>query len=159
MHSLAKFVLHLTISTRMHINEVAFAIIQNQQHSTPFQILGSRPDITVKDLCMEHCRSDIETSRSFLSHWPFEACLWRHLYMAIQPLIIMLNSSEDRQLFHHCHLCRILVTAHFSRRTSKNPIQAGVRIQCGRYFVHPLLSEYRNGDWYPPDHRDPFALF
>jgi hypothetical protein len=83
----------------MHINEVAFSILQNQSHSTPFQIVGGRPEMTIKDWCIEHCRSDIEQCHSFLSHWPFEACLWRHLYIAIQPLTLMLDDTQNGQLF------------------------------------------------------------
>ena len=106
----------------MHMNEVAFAIIQNQQHSTPFQVLGSRPGVTIRDICVEHCRSDIETSRSFLSHWPFEACLWRHLYMAMQPLILMLDTSENRQLFTMA--CTMLRSGYSKFRLCGHLLQA-----------------------------------
>lgn len=111
-----------TYYLRMHMNEVAFAIIQNQQHNTSFQILRVPSNVTIKDLCLEHCRSDIESSRSFLSHWPFEACLWRHLYMSMQPLVLMLDNSEGRQLFTVA--CTIMRSGYGSFRLCGHLLQA-----------------------------------
>ncbi|KAI6777639.1 uncharacterized protein J7T54_005716 [Emericellopsis cladophorae] len=88
-----------TIYLRMHQNEVAFAIIQNQRHEAPFEISADEPGIIIKDLCARHCRSDVEMAKMFLSYWAFEPCLWRHLYLSLQPLSLMLDRSECRQLF------------------------------------------------------------
>lgn len=83
----------------MHQNEVGLAIIQNQRHGMLFELPANQPGTTIKELCVRHCRSDVEMSEKFLSQWTFESCLWRHLYLSLQPLTLMFDSPECRQLF------------------------------------------------------------
>lgn len=85
--------------TRMHLSEIGFAIIQSQSHDLLLELPASQPGTTIKELCLNHCRSDIKMAEMFLLHWPFEACLWRHLYLSLQPLSLMLDDPEARQLF------------------------------------------------------------
>lgn len=93
---------NFTLSTcylKMHINEVAFAIIQSQGHKVTLRQVASQAGVSIKDLCLWHCRSDVEISQLFLAEWPFEACLWRHQYLSLQPLVLLCDDPEARQLF------------------------------------------------------------
>ena len=85
---------------RMHQNEAGLAIIQNQRHGMLFELPANQPGNIIKELCVRHCRSDVEIFEKSLSHWAFEPCLWRHLYLSLQPLTLMFDSSECCQLFN-----------------------------------------------------------
>lgn len=87
------------IYLRMHLTEISFAIIQSQSHDMLFELPANQPSTTIKELCLTHCRSDVNLSELFLSYWPFETCLWRHLYLSLQPLALMFDNPEGRQLF------------------------------------------------------------
>lgn len=106
----------------MHLNEVAFAIVQNQQHVTLFELPTNKPGTTIKSICLEHCSSDVEMSELFLSHWAFEACLWRNLYLALQPLALTLDDPQGCDLFTRASV--MLRSGYSSFRTCGHLIQA-----------------------------------
>ena len=83
----------------MHFNEVGFAIIQTLRHEILFETPASQPGTTTGELCLLRCQSTVDTNELYLSHFPFEPCTWRHLYIAAQPLVLMLRKPRGRRLF------------------------------------------------------------
>ncbi len=91
----------------MKLDEAAFGIIQTLRHQALFETPASQPGTIVKDLCLFHCQSVVDKVRSFLSHWRFDGFIWRFLYVALQPLVLLLDDPQGRQLFvNACQMMR-----------------------------------------------------
>ncbi|KAM4067534.1 hypothetical protein HRG_001434 [Hirsutella rhossiliensis] len=86
--------------------------------STP----ASQPGTTIRDLCLHHCSSDSHVVDAFLGRWPFDSLLWRHLYLSMQPLVLLFRNAVARDIFakdcmmmrHGCHtfpICGLLLQA------------------------------------------------
>ncbi|KAF4511812.1 hypothetical protein G6O67_001020 [Ophiocordyceps sinensis] len=88
-----------TCFLRMHENEVGFGIVQTLRHEALFETPASQPGTTIEDLCLRHCTSDSKTIDAYLGRWPFDSLLWRHLYLSMQPLVLMFDNPLARDVF------------------------------------------------------------
>ncbi|KJZ69553.1 hypothetical protein HIM_11046 [Hirsutella minnesotensis 3608] len=96
-----------TCYLRMQENEVAFGIIQTLRHSTLFETPASQPGTTIGDLCLYHCGSNAKWCDAYLSKWPFDTLIWRHLYLSMQPLVLMFDIPAACDIFaNECMMMR-----------------------------------------------------
>lgn len=100
-----------TCFLQMHENEITYVLIQNLPLDTSFDNPFNTKGITVKDLLLRTCQSDIEMADIFLQKWHPDAIVTRQLYLAMQPLVLLLHDPVSHELFTRaCSLAR--VTAH-----------------------------------------------
>ncbi|ROT35895.1 hypothetical protein SODALDRAFT_53529 [Sodiomyces alkalinus F11] len=88
-----------TCFIRMHENEVAHTILQTLPYETHFETPFTSRGTLVKDLVLEHCRSDIELAEVYLQKWPYEAMSSRVLHVATQTLVPILDDPVTHDLF------------------------------------------------------------
>ncbi|KJZ70966.1 hypothetical protein HIM_09621 [Hirsutella minnesotensis 3608] len=100
---------------RMQENEVGFGIVQTLRHGMLFEAPASQPGTTIGDLCFHHCASDAKTIDAYLSRWPFDTLIWRHLFFSMQSLVLMFDDPAACDIFandcmmlrYGCHIFRI----------------------------------------------------
>ncbi|KAM4057836.1 C6 transcription factor [Hirsutella rhossiliensis] len=96
-----------TCFLRMHENEVGFGIVQVTRHEALFETPASQPGTTIGDLCLHHCSSVSKTIEAYLARWPFDSLLWRHLYLSMQPLVLMFDNPIAVDIFtKNCMMMR-----------------------------------------------------
>jgi hypothetical protein len=89
-------------SHRYHQSEAAISILQRLDSNVRFP----QSDSSVKELYLEHCSAVCDTIDRYLKQWPAEGLTGRGIYIAVTPLIPLLDDPATHSLFERgcCHL-------------------------------------------------------
>ncbi|KAI0145128.1 hypothetical protein GGR57DRAFT_322203 [Xylariaceae sp. FL1272] len=98
-----------TCFLRMHESEIAFSLLQGLPPEQLFRTdFDPAESFTVRDVCLRHCRSDTELIESYIRQWPIDSLVTRQLYMSMQPLVLLLEEPEAKDLFtRDCFMARL----------------------------------------------------
>lgn len=88
------------------MNEVAFSLVQTLRHRTLFEMPAAQPGTTIYELCLYHSRSTIDSIETMLQTSPFQAAHWRYLYVAMHPLVLLLDKPRASETFTKA--CRMM---------------------------------------------------
>lgn len=97
--SLNKVKLTVVRFSRTHEHEVAYIILQNLPYDTLFETPFTARGTLIRDLILETCRKDIELAEVYLQKWPMEAKISRLFYVALLPLVPLLDDPATHHLF------------------------------------------------------------
>ncbi|KAF4454241.1 hypothetical protein F53441_3241 [Fusarium austroafricanum] len=86
----------VTCFLRMDENMIAYTLLQRISLDTPF---GVPYNLTAKDLCIQHCRHDVEVIESYIQKWSVDLHIVYQLYISMQILVPMLQYPVVQDLF------------------------------------------------------------
>ena len=80
----------------MDENEIAYTLLQGIPLNTPF---GAPYNLTVKDICIQHCQYDTDIIESYIQKWPIDSLIAHQLYISMQVLVPILDDPVAQDLF------------------------------------------------------------
>ncbi|KAF4972339.1 hypothetical protein FSARC_1061 [Fusarium sarcochroum] len=113
-----------TYFLRMDENEIAYTLLQGIPLNTPF---GAPYNLTVKDICIQHCQYDTDIMESYIQNWPIDSLIAHQLYISMQALVPILDDPVARDLF-----VRDCLMAHLS---TCNIRLSGILLQATQAFA------------------------